>query len=380
MGKSKGKKRANSTSDVNDAPKAKISCDDKVEKVAGESSNVSLIDKVIDSVADCSQSQTDSKPDSQPNCEPKLIAIESLAAQVHKQQQTIEMLKGRISTSTTLQRKVNDLTATVEQQQLQINKLNAQLSFILSFLNIPEVEQISGLEPCNMDVGSAATAGGGDVMAPATAAEFAGFDPLLDASGSTSYVAAARKPAIPARQQPAAGQRCVFEAAVAAVYTDQRKRDQRATNIVITGLPVCPDMPDKILVTQMLSKELLLVPDIVQLKRLGRVVTDGPSCQPLLVVLRTAAQANLVIQRAKLLRSSVHSCISDHVYINRHLTHAEARAAYEQRRDKRQRRHAQQQSTATVAPAAVASTLASAGGVVAAVTSSSPFDDLINLH
>jgi hypothetical protein len=28
----------------------------------------------------------------------------------------------------------------------------------------------------------------------------------------------------------------------------------------------------------------------------------------------------------------------------------------------------------------VASTLASAGGVVAAVTSSSPFDDLINLH
>jgi len=379
MGKKQGQKRLCSTGDEsNDAPKAKVSCSDNGEKVVGESSASLIVDEVIESVAS-SQSQSQPTSDSQHNPQPESIAIESLADKVHKQQHSIELLKCRISTSTTLQKKVDDLTAIVEQQQLQINTLNAQLSFILSFLNIPEVEQISGLESNTqsaMEVSAGAVVSGGDVMAPATAAALAGLDPLLNASGSTSYAAAAQGPA---RQQPV-GQHSVFEAAVAAVYTDQRKRDQRATNIIITGLPICPDMPDKILVTQMLSKELLVVPDIVQLKRLGRVVSNRPSNQPLLIVLRTAAQANLIIQRAKLLRSSVHSVISDHVYINRHLTHAEARAAYEQRCQKRQtaeRRLTQQQQSVTSVVSAVVPTQASAGVVVAAVSSASPFDDLI---
>jgi len=338
MGKGKGKRRVHSTGDE---PQAKHVRDESKQpsQSSDQISDKSVIDAVIDSVASqCVVVGTNEYTDDS--------SVESFQKTVH------------------------ELSLIMEQQQRYITKLSAQLSFILSYLNIPDVEQINDVADWQQlkPVAVGIVAGTSCINASVTGAGEASSDVAMAAAASVSSMASQKT--MTSTSAAAVGGRSVsaqclavpptyaavasrstapylktsivqpnsqsnHEAVVAAVYLDQNQRDRRAANIVITGLPVCSDMPDKILVTQMISKELLLVPDIVHLKRLGRVVADGPNLQPLLVVLRTAAQASTIIQRAKMLRSSLHPVISDHVFINRHLTRAQSRAAFEQRCQKR---------------------------------------------
>ena len=212
-----------------------------------------------------------------------------------------------------LQSTINDLAAEVSQQKKLINELRSQLSTIVSSLQ-------SG-------------------------------------SFSDQTVAALNSYASAVNSRPAAAalisDRAVQESVVAAVYVDTQRRHSRETNFVIFGLPTSPTQPDNTSVANLCRREFNEAPDIVFSKRLGKP-TAGRA-QPLLVVLRSAAQASRFVSSAKQLRQSTDQHTRDNVYIAANLTKAEARAAYEVRCQRRQsferRRQLQQHQQSSTSPA-----------------------------
>ena len=123
------------------------------------------------------------------------------------------------------------------------------------------------------------------------------------------------------------------------MYVDQQRQASRVANLVVSGLQPLPSVADATMVTDLCRSELSIVPDIVHCRRLGKMITGR--VQPLLVVLRSAVQADEIMVKAKILRKSTHSVIRDGVFFNRHLTDAQARAAFElrcRRRDAASRR------------------------------------------
>jgi len=76
----------------------------------------------------------------------------------------------------------------------------------------------------------------------------------------------------------------------------------------------------------LLKYEFNLATDISVCKRLGQQVTG--KIQSLLVVLSNPDHASLILSDAKKLRHSVDMLVRNKVFINPHLTRAEAMAAY----------------------------------------------------
>ena len=149
--------------------------------------------------------------------------------------------------------------------------------------------------------------------------------------------------------------RSLKEAIVTAVYVDQTKKTGQAANVVISGLPVNQLSSDKSSVCKLLANELNLHVNVVKCRRLGKIVSG--KTQALLVSLNSVDEADQVMANAKRLRGSSDTTVRDGIYINRHLTAAESRAAYQLRCQRRQ--SAQQRSTHL---AAGASPIAVSGG------------------
>jgi len=128
--------------------------------------------------------------------------------------------------------------------------------------------------------------------------------------------------------------------AVTAMYVDQRRKQQRANNIIITGLPHSDD--DTRAVTDLLRSEFEWdVNDwpgvgVTSCRRIGQHREN--KVQPLIVTLHNNLQSEYYIKNAKYLRSSSDAVINSSVFINPDLTPSEARAAYELRIQRRQRR------------------------------------------
>jgi len=120
---------------------------------------------------------------------------------------------------------------------------------------------------------------------------------------------------------------------LSAVYTDLKLQENRAKNLVVSGLAISPERDDKSVVIQMCSVELDITPDVLHCKRLGKAIPGR--VQPILVTLRSAEQASAVISASKALRKSTHM---RNVYINPDLTKAQATAAYQLHCQKRQAR------------------------------------------
>ena len=142
------------------------------------------------------------------------------------------------------------------------------------------------------------------------------------------FAAAVKRPAI------TASDRTAHESIVAAVYVDHQRRTDRATNFIVTGLPPSDIRPDPQAVVDLCRRELGEAPDIVHTKRLGKLMPGR--VQPLLVVLRTAAQAVRLVTAGKKLRKSLDLFTKENIFIAANLTKAEARAAYELRCQRRQ--------------------------------------------
>ena len=219
---------------------------------------------------------------------------------------------------------LSDKTALQEIAELRslVKLLSDQVSFLLSYVGVIETDPSSLHEQHSIPV------------------------PVPIPSSKASYSYAVQLPMPP---------RSLKEAIVTAVYVDQTKKTGQAANVVISGLPVNQLSSDKSSVCKLLANELNLHVNVVKCRRLGKIVSG--KTQALLVSLNSVDEADQVMANAKRLRGSSDTTVRDGIYINRHLTAAESRAAYQLRCQRRQ--SAQQRSTHL---AAGASPIAVSGG------------------
>jgi len=198
-----------------------------------------------------------------------------------------------------LQSRVDNMSTEMQQQRKIIQELTARLAFVTSLLDI------------DVDVN----------------------DHVDDQSGVSAADALNSFATVVKRPTIVAANRAVQESVVAAMYVDNQRRLNRATNIIVSGLAPSTQS-DQQLVTDLGLREFKEKLDVVHVKRLGKPITGR--VQPLLVVLKTVAQAKTMLQQAKNLRQSADSIIKQSVFISANLTKAEARAAYELRCQRRQ--------------------------------------------
>ena len=235
-------------------------------------------------------------------------------------------------------RQLKDLRDMVRKQQTQID-------FLLSLLGIT----------CIPDLHSAPEGEGPPAPSSSSSPDAAAGGPAAVAADQTGSTNAGRAKAN-IKPLPLAAE--FKQAVVSAVYQDFDNRDRRACNIVVSGLPL-GEMDDKQVVSQLVSDEFLVRPEIVRCRRLGQP-RDG-RVQPLLVTFKQKQHAELLVQNAKRLRRSNNEFVRRSVYVNADVTRAEAHAAYVARCERRQRmtnirsRDPQQQSetvtlSATAAP------------------------------
>ena len=200
-----------------------------------------------------------------------------------------------------------NLHAIIQQQQATIDELRCQLNSVLSFLGIADHE----------------------------------FHDKFQDTTPASQICTDNLPAAPdkitepppANKQPLHQRTLNFQKSiVAAVYVDQAERKRRESSFIISGLDISQS-DDQKLVADHCHTEFDIHPEIVSTRRLGKKMAG--KAQPLLVTLRQAAQAQLLISNAKCLRRSSNPVIRERVFINRNLTKAEAEAEYQVRQQRR---------------------------------------------
>jgi len=216
---------------------------------------------------------------------------------------------------------IHKLTGEVGQLRNNVAELKAQVEFLLSALGWTLPSATFNAASVSAAVQASTNAVGGQ---PGDQSDIGG-----EVSDRTLYTEVVR-----CNKSKANLQRSIRDAVVAAVYVDQQLKDNRVANLVITGFESLPQVADQSAVASLIRDELGISADVVNCKRLGKQ-TEG-RIQPLLVVMRSADQADQILTNAKKLRKSTNTKIKDNVYINRHMTAAQSRAAYElrcQRRD-----------------------------------------------
>lgn len=197
--------------------------------------------------------------------------------------------------------------------------MKAQVDFLLNFFNLKEVNLLS--------VGS----GQGQSTKSSQLAATCNSD---ENSKSSSTV-----PTVPSRPKPAQVLSAPLRQAVlSAVYSDLSAKNNRSTNVVISGVAPESTRADKDIVVDLIARELHMQSTVRGCKRLGKP-TPG-RIQLLCATLSSAVEVDQVLGSAKLLRSSTQTYIRDKVFISRDLTRAEAQAAYENRCRLRARRAA----------------------------------------
>jgi len=141
---------------------------------------------------------------------------------------------------------------------------------------------------------------------------FGADDALIDGPKKVQSVSAnpAEQPSETTRIRDQASLQESFRGAVlSAVYSDKKRQESRAKNVIFFGLPISSECDDKTVVKQLCEEELDIVPDIHNCKRLGRVMNGR--CQPILVSLPSAEQASQLLSSAKKLRRSANALIKD---------------------------------------------------------------------
>jgi len=127
-------------------------------------------------------------------------------------------------------------------------------------------------------------------------------------------------------------------AVLSAVHGEFKSISQRSMNVLVSGLPIRGDISDSDQFVKLCEDHFGFRPNIRSLVRLGDVKKD--KIQPLLVSLKSKDEADHLIEYAKVLRTASDKLIRDQVYFNKHLTRAEAAAAFEARerfREKKKR-------------------------------------------
>jgi hypothetical protein len=204
------------------------------------------------------------------------------------------------------------------------SEVQCQVNFLLSYVGILDSATAitSSSTSTSSAAGSQSAVDGGQCEAPSGT----GGTSVATNSSSKSYSAAAQKPAAlcPAFKQ----------AVVSAVYADFEEHERRNKNVIINGLRYDGDT-DKRNVEKLLHDEFSPSIAVVKCRRLGQ--PRSGKTQPLLVLLRSASEAEYLIRDARRLRHSSDQYVSSSVYISADLTKAEALAAYQRRCRRRAR-------------------------------------------
>jgi hypothetical protein len=230
-----------------------------------------------------------------------------------------------------LRQQVELLRNTVEQQKDEIARLQVQLSRLMSFMGITNVTTGQPSPGMSTSAGAATTAAANHGTAADGTAAADDVGPTDDAS----FTAVVSRRRGGGQNVNSAVVRTLDEAVMAAVYNDQKERERRSKTLIISGLLHDARKQDVDIFRQLCQLEFGLDPDIKTCKRIGQRRDDKP--QPLLVVFGCANEANGLITRAKQLRHSTSPHVRDNVFINRNLTKAEEKAAYDERCRRRQR-------------------------------------------
>ena len=117
-----------------------------------------------------------------------------------------------------------------------------------------------------------------------------------------------------------------------AMHTEMAEKTRRRCNIVISGLPSSRssdlDLTRDLFVSH-LGLDAATLPAIKSVRRVGKVMADKPRL--LIVGLTREEEVDSIMKSAKSLRNSIDPVLRNSVFINRDLTKAEAKAAYELR-------------------------------------------------
>ena len=218
----------------------------------------------------------------------------------------------------------------MQQLQTAISQLSANVSFLLSAYSAQTASCLSSTMPTTSTASVSGSSSLTQNIYPSTSST---TNPLLTTDtrvivqpsdrnaasgpeGDSAYVG-----------QPSA-QRVDRCSTVAAVYLDQHEQIRRSRNVIFSGLAPSTQCSDKQLVETVLRNEFRVQPEIKQVRRLGRVdATDR--VRPILLTLACERDAEHLLNNARVLRQSKDENIRRSVFVNAHLTRAQAQAAYQ---------------------------------------------------
>jgi hypothetical protein len=211
--------------------------------------------------------------------------------------------------------------AVITSLKQEVAELKAQVDFLLDFFNLKQVNRL-----------------------PTTADQSQQMKPPDTATTNNPPTTDGYSKSVSSRSKPASVLSAPLRQAVlSAVYSDLSAKNNRSTNVVLSGIPPESTRADKDIVVDLIARELHIQTAVRVCRRLGRP-TPG-RIQPLCATLSSAVEVDQVLGCAKLLRSSSQSYVRDKIFINRDFTRAEAQAAYENRCRLRARRAAASSSS-----------------------------------
>lgn len=238
-------------------------------------------------------------------------------------------------------KQINELKEIINKQNIIINNVVTRLNFLLSMFSIDEVSMPSlstSAHNCLEDSSNGGAISVNNCPIPSSQHVTGdGIELSSDAVANTTtkqlYSSVAGRSIQPKQTEQQFTK--LRQSLVAAVYIDQRDKDNRASSFIISGLPTSAVQSDTSIVKELCSNEFHVQIDVVNTKRLGKTLSSASSSsvkvQPLLVNVKNADHAKQIVSSARQLRKSAVPLVRDNVFINPNLTKAEATAAYELR-------------------------------------------------
>ena len=118
-------------------------------------------------------------------------------------------------------------------------------------------------------------------------------------------------------------------AVLSAVHSEMKSIARRSNSIVMSGFHKRTTISDKDHFIKFCSQFFQFEPNVVSTSRLGSEKEN--KVQPLLVTFADSSEPEYLVRNAKLLRSVVDDYVKNNIFINKHMTYAERKAAYEAR-------------------------------------------------
>ena len=122
-------------------------------------------------------------------------------------------------------------------------------------------------------------------------------------------------------------------AMLSAVHSEMKSISKRSSSIAVSWISKLSNISDKELFVKFCSQFFSFQPNIRSTRRLGS--GDNDRTQPLLVTFDNDVDSDHLIKNVKFLRTVDDAYVRDKIFVNRHMTPAESKAAFEARQLRR---------------------------------------------